>query len=142
MEPELINTTVKKPEPINILRKRLNIIRSRLYLLEKQDRMIMSMYIDNGLSLRQLALLFDTSPSSISRRIKKIAFELTKGDFISCLKKKDVFTHSEMTIAKDYFVTGLSIKQIAERENTSFYQIRELITEIRQTLNRIQKEKQ
>jgi predicted DNA-binding protein YlxM (UPF0122 family) len=101
----------------------------------------MSMYLDKEMSFRQIALLLNIRPSSVSRRIRKISFELTQGEYISCMKKKKIFTRLQMTIAKDYFINRLSIKQIAERENTSFYHIRKLINEIRYTINNIQEEK-
>ena len=128
-------------EQIKALAEHLNTIRNRFYLLDRRDRMIMSMYFDKGLSFRQIALLLNTTTSRISRRIRKIIFELTKGKFIFCLKKREIFTRSEMEIAKDYFVSGLSIKQIAEKKNTSFYHIRELLKELRHNINQIQKEK-
>jgi len=121
--------------------KLLNIIQSRFYLLQKRDRLIMSMYLENGLSYRQIALLLETSPSSISRRIKKIAYELTNGNFIVCMKMKHIFTPTELEIAKDYFIGGLSIKQLAQERKTSFYHIRELIKGISHTIDKIQKEK-
>ena len=136
---EHVGTLKFKSDGISL--ERLNIIRNRFCLLKKRDRLIMSMYLEKGLSYRQIALLLDTSPSSISRKIKKIAFELTKGKFIICLKKKEIFTPCEFEIAKDYFVGGLSIKQIAQDRNTSFYHIRELLKEIDHTINNIQKEK-
>lgn len=135
------HTETQMSESIDVLRKHLNIIRSRFFLLEERDRMIMSMYLDKGFSYRQIALLLHTSPSSVLKRIRKIIFELTRGIFISCMEQKKIFTPSEMAIAKDYFIGGLSIKQIAKNKKTSFYRIRELLKEIRQTVNNIQKEK-
>ncbi len=130
-----------RPENIRILSEQLNAIRNRLYLLEGQDRMIMSMYLDNDMSFRQIALLLNTNQNRISRRIRKIIFELTKGKFIFCMKKKDIFTMPEIEIAKDYFLRGLSIKQIAQKKNTTIYHIRELLKEVRHNMNTIKKEK-
>ena len=42
-----------------------------------------------------------------------------------------------MEIAKDYFIRGLSIKQIAKKKNTSFYHIREILKEVRHNMNKI-----
>ena len=126
---------------LRVLAEQIDTLRNRFYLLETQDRMIMSMYLDNEMSFRQIALLLNASPGKISRRIRKIIFELTKGKFILCMKKRELFTRPEIDIAKDYFVGGLSIKQIAERKNMSIYQTRELLKEIRHNINTIQKEK-
>ncbi|MBN2588476.1 MAG: hypothetical protein JXA96_01335 [Sedimentisphaerales bacterium] len=132
---------LNKSEHIKVLAEQLNTIRNRFYLLGRQDRMIMSMYLDKEMSFRQIALLFNTNPNRISRRIRKIIFELSNGKFIFCMKKRERFTRYEMDIAKDYFVRGLSIKQIAQKKNTSFYHIRELLKEVRHNINKIQKEK-
>ena len=130
------------PEQIDVTSERLNAIRNRFYLLEKKDRMIMSLYLDKDLSFRQIALLLKNSPSSISRRIRKIAFELTKGKYILCLNVRHILTRREMEIAKDYFIAGLSIKQIAEKNETSFYHIREQLNDIHHTISKTQKENQ
>lgn len=130
-----------KLEHIKDFPELLNTLRNRFYLLERQDKMIMSMYLDNEMSFRQIALLLNTNQNRISRRIRKIIFELTKGKFIFCMKKREIFTRPEMEIAKDYFLRGKSIRQIAKKKNTSFYHIRELLKEIRHNMNTNQKEK-
>lgn len=121
--------------PVNLLREQNDIIRSRLFLLEKNDKIIMSMYLESKISCRQIALLLGVNRSKVSRRIKKITHELTKGAFISCMKKNTLFTPGEIAIAHDYFIKGLSIKQIAEKGNASYYQIREKLKEIQLTAN-------
>ncbi len=141
METKQSRPELNRPEHIRILPEQLNTIRNRFYLLENQDRMIMSMYLDNEMSFRQIALLLNTNQNRISRRIRKIIFELTKGKFIFCMKKKDIFTMPEIEIAKDYFLRGMSIRQIAQKKNTSFYHIREILKEVRHNMNTIQKEK-
>lgn len=133
---------LSKLEHIRILPEQLNIVRNRLYLLGRQDRMIMSMFLDKEMSFRQIAMLLNTNQNRISRRIRKIIFELTKGKFIFCMKKREIFTRPEMEIAKDHFLRGMSIRQIAQKKNTSFYHIRELLKEVRHNMNTTQKEKQ
>jgi predicted DNA-binding protein YlxM (UPF0122 family) len=113
------------------LTEQLDMIRSRLYLLDGEDRRIMSMYLVNGISYRQIALLHGVSTSSVSRKIKRIMPKLTEGTFVSCLKNHEQFTQTEIAIARDYFIKSLSIKEIARKRKTSFYKIRETLREIR-----------
>ena len=124
-------------EHIKSLPEQMDTVRKRFHLLGNQDRLIISMYFDNKMSYRQIALLLNTYPNSVSKRIRKIIFELTIGKYIFCMKKRDIFTILEMEIAKDYFIRGLSIKQIAKKKNTSFYHIREILKEVRHNMNKI-----
>ncbi len=121
----------------NVSKELLNTIESRFYLLNTQDRILMSMYMDKELSFRQIALLLKASPSSIARRIKKIKCKLMQTNYFVFKQIKNL-SRFEVEIAKDYFINGLSIKQIAKKKNASFYHIREVLEEIRHT---IQKEK-
>ena len=93
----------------------------------------MSLYLEKNMSSRQIALLLDMNPSSISRRIRKITKRLTKGIFILCSERFEEFTRDEISIAKDYFLKGLSIRKIADKKNTSFHQVRQTIKEIQHT---------
>jgi predicted DNA-binding protein YlxM (UPF0122 family) len=120
-----------------ILKEQLDMIRSRIYLLDGADKRIMSMYLVNGISYRQIALLLGISTSSISRKIKRIIPKLTQGIFILCLKNQEQFTQAEIAIARDYFIKGLSIRKIARKRKTSFYKIRQTLAEIRQTADNI-----
>lgn len=118
--------------PDNSLQEQLDTIRSRLYLLSGIDKRILSMYLVNGISYRQIALLHGVKTSSISRKIRRLIPKLTEGIFISCLKNPGQFTQAEIIIARDYFIRGFSIKKIAGKRKVSFYKIRQILAEIRQ----------
>ncbi|MEJ2647071.1 MAG: hypothetical protein P8016_01525 [Sedimentisphaerales bacterium] len=125
-------------EEAGIPEEQANVLRNRLFLLCGKNRIIMSMYLENGISYRQIALLLGVSPSSILRRIKKVS--QTMGIYILCLKNQQHFTRTEMSIARDYFLRGLSIRQIARKKNASYYHIREKVIEIRDTARTFRKE--
>ncbi len=120
-------------EPENIRRHSLEILPSRLFLLKGRDKIIMSMYFENGRSYRQIALLLKMSHSSVLRRIKKI--KRTLDIYVSCLNNPEHFTPKEISIARDYFLMGFSIRQIAHKKKASYYNIRNKIKEIRHTVN-------
>ena len=138
MKPGIVENKQDCRDDADISKERLASLRDRLFLLSGQNRIIMSMYLENGISYRQIALLLDVSPSSILRRIRKISQAM--GIYILCLKNQEQFTQNEMSLAMDYFLRGLSIRQIARKKNTTYYHIREKIIEIRHTANNFRKE--
>jgi predicted DNA-binding protein YlxM (UPF0122 family) len=118
-------------------KEELDILRSRLFLLRGRDKIIMTMYIEKGISCRKIALFLGVNATSVLRRIKKIEHILTKGIYVSCLKNKERFTPGEMKIATDYFLNELSMREIARKRKTSFYKIYQKIKEIQHTANNL-----
>jgi predicted DNA-binding protein YlxM (UPF0122 family) len=116
-------------------RDELDLLRSRLNLLNGKEKVLMTMYLENGSSFRQIARLAGVSDTSIARRIKILTERLTDGEYITCLRSRDKFTRDQMTIAKDYFLVGLSMKEIAVKRRWSWYHVRETIIKIKSILN-------
>ncbi len=116
-------------------RGELDLLRSRLHLLNGKDKVLMTMYLENGSSFRQIARLAGVSDTSIARRINILTERLTDGEYITCLRNRDKFTRDQMTIAKDYFMVGLSMKEIAVKRRWSRYHVRETIIKIKSILN-------
>lgn len=109
----------------------VNLLRGRLDLLTGKDKVLMIMYLENGNSIRQIARLSGTSESNIARRIRRLTERLINGRYIICLKNRDKFTCNEMAVAKDYFLTGLSIKKVAAKRRWTYYRARKTIGNIR-----------
>ena len=116
-------------------RDELDLLRSRLHLLNGKDKVLMTMYLENGSSFRQIARLTGVSDTSIARRINRLTKRLIDGQYIVCLRNRDKFTRDQMTIAKDYFLMGLSMKEIAVKRRWSRYHVRETIIKIKSILN-------
>ncbi len=116
-------------------RAELDLLRSRLHLLNGKDKVLMTMYLENGSSFRQIARLTGVSDTSIARRINILTERLTVGEYITCRRNRDKFTRDQMTIAKDYFLVGLSMKEIAVKRRWSRYHVRETIIKIKSILN-------
>ena len=116
-------------------RDELDLLRSRLHLLNGKEKVLMTMYLENGSSFRQIARLAGVSDTSIARRINILTERLTDGEYITCLRNRDKFTRDQMTIAKDYFLVGLSMKEIAVKRRWSRYHVRETIIKIKSILN-------
>ncbi len=116
-------------------RGELDLLRSRLHLLNGKEKVLMTMYLENGSSFRQIARLTGVSDTSIARRISGLTKRLIDGQYIVCLRNRDKFTRDQMTIAKDYFMVGLSMKEIAVKRRWSRYHVRETIIKIKSILN-------
>ena len=116
----------------NIHRDKIDLLRSRVSLLTGKDRLLMTMYLKNGNSFRQMARLAGVNEASIARRIYKATKRLMDGEYITCLRNRDNFTKTEMAIAKDYFLLGLSQKKIAAKRNCSIYRICKILKKVQQ----------
>ena len=119
-------------------RSQMELLRSRLGLLSGTDRVLMTMYVTNGNSFRQIARLRGVSETSIARRIRRITERLTDGEFLVCVRNQDKLSRRQMVIARDYFLTGLSIKQIADKRGMSLYAIRKELTGIRSLIREME----
>ena len=85
-------------------RDRIDMLRSRVSLLSGKDRLVMTMYLENGNTFRQMARLAGVNETSIARIIYKATKRLIDGEYITCLRNRDKFTRTEMGVAKDYFL--------------------------------------
>lgn len=115
-------------------RAHIDLLRSRIYLLDKEDRLLMTVYLENGNNTRQISRLTGLSRKSIARRINILTTRLLVGGFITCLRNRRKFNKHQMAIAKDYFLTGLSIKKIALKRHRSRYCVTETIKKIKSIL--------
>ena len=113
----------------------IDLLRNRLHLLDGRDRVMMAMYVENGNSFRQIARLLGVQDGVISRRIRRLQNGLINGEYITCLRRRGKFTPHQMTIAKDYFLVGMSQKRIAVKRRLSLYQVRNTIETIQQILD-------
>lgn len=113
-------------------RDRIDLLRSRVSLLAGRDKLLMTMYLENGNTFYQMAKLVGVNEATIARRIHKLMRRLIAGEYITCLRNRDKFTKPEMDIAKDYFLLGVSIRKIAAKRHCSYYRVRETLKEIQQ----------
>lgn len=122
-------------------REEFELLRSRIELLKGKDRHLMRMYLDNGNSIRQLALLASVSEATIARKVSGIVKRLIDERFTVCQRHSDMFTKSEMTIAKEYILLGYSIRKIAAKRHWSYYRTRRAVEKIMKTIKKIAGEK-
>ncbi len=94
----------------------------------------MTVYLENGNNTCQISRLTGLSRKSIARRINILTTRLLVGGFIPCLRNRRKFNKHQIAIAKDYFLTGLSIKKIALKRRRSRYRVTETIKKIKSIL--------
>jgi predicted DNA-binding protein YlxM (UPF0122 family) len=128
------NISHKNLDNKNKKRAQIDLLRRRLYLLDKDDKLLMTVYLDNGNNTYQISRLTGLSRKSIARRINVLTTRLLNGRYITCLRNRRKFKKQQMAIAKDYFLTGLSIKKIALKRHRSRYRVTETIKQIKSIL--------
>ena len=109
----------------------IELLRSRLNLLSGTDKLLMTMYIEHGNSIRQIARIRGVTETSIARRIRAISKRLTDGPYIECLRNRNKLTRRQLAVAKDYYLMGLSMRRIAAKRRLSYYRVREALIEVR-----------
>jgi predicted DNA-binding protein YlxM (UPF0122 family) len=115
------NISQKSLQTKNKVRDRIDLLRSRAKLLTGKDRLLMTMYLDNANTYRQMARLAGVNEANIARRIHKVTKRLIDGEYITCLRNREIFSDTEMAIAKQYLLLGWSIKKIASEQGCSYY---------------------
>ncbi len=122
-------------------RDRIDLLHSRVSLLTGKDKLLMTMYLKNGNTFYQMAKLVGVNEATIARRIHKVTKRLIDGEYITCLRNRDKFTSTEMNIAKDYFLMGLSIRKIAEKRHWTYYRVRETMKKIQRFVRTVEEVK-
>lgn len=125
------NTPERTNEERKSYRERIDVLRSRVEMLVGRDKVLMTMYLDNGNSFRQIARLTGEDEVTIGRRIKKIMRRLSEGAYIKCLRKREKFSPLELEIARDHFLSGLAMRNIAAKRKCSYYRVCSTVNRIK-----------
>ena len=111
-------------------RDNIDLLCSRIGLLAGMDKVLMTMRLKNGASFRQMARLTGVNEAGIARKVRRLTGQLLDGEYLICLRNRDMFTDHEVDIARDYFLRDLSIREIAIRRRTSRYNIQKTVKKI------------
>lgn len=120
-------------------RDRIELLRNRVDLLTGKDKVLMTMYLENGNSFAQIAKLTGVYPSTIGRRVNRMIKRLTDSEYITCLRNREAFTKLELEIARDYFLRCMTMRKIMHARKLTYYQVRERIRKIRLLVQAIRK---
>jgi len=103
--------------------------------LAGEDRVLVALYLDDGHSFGQIARLAGACPTTIARRIRRIARQLADETYPLCLANKSEFNRSEMAIIRDHFVRGRTFTQISRSRGITYYRVRTTILKARKLVN-------
>ncbi len=135
------NISQKSLQAKNEVRDRIDLLQSRIALLTGKDKLLMTMYMDNANTFRQMARLAGVNEANIARKIHKIIKRLIDGEYITCLRNREIFSNAEMIIAKQYLLLGWSIKKIASEQGCSYYRARKSLKKIQRLVQVIKADK-
>ena len=119
-------------------RDEVELLRERVRFLEGSDRALMTLYLENGGSVTQLARLLGQCESTIFRRVRKLARRLADERYLLCLRHRERFTGFELSVAREHFVAGRPMAQIGRRRGLSYYRVRLTVEGIKEKLDLIQ----
>ncbi len=120
-------------------RDQVELLRGRLNLLDGREKVMMVMHVENGNSFRQIARLLGLSESTVARKIHRLGRRLVDSEYIGCFRNRDKLTKGQMAIARDYFLKGLSKREIAQKKRWSRYRVGRVINDIRSIVARAER---
>ena len=109
---------------------RVDLLRCRAGLLTGKDGALVQMYLNGSGTIGQMARLAGVNEANVARRIHKLVRRLLDGQYITCLRSRDKFTQEQIEIARDYFVDGLPMSEIAWRRDITYYSVRRTLKKI------------
>ncbi len=118
------------------LAEQASLLVERIALLRGEDRLLMTMYVNNHNSCRQIARLMGLHVGTVARRLRRLSHLLLAGEYITCLRHRDELTSRQLRLARDYFMRQLSIRELAARYKCSRYLIRQMLSHIYQVVHK------
>lgn len=109
---------------------KIDLLRCRAGLLTGKDGALVQMYLNGTGTLSQMSWLAGVNEANVARRIHKLVRRLLDGQYITCLRSRDKFSDEQIEMARDYFVDGLPMKEIADRHEITYYQVRKTMRKI------------
>jgi len=118
-------------------RRRAELLRDRLYLLDGVDRVLMKLVVERGSSCRELAKLLGVSESTVCRRVRRLSDRLLDGPYILCLRHSSRFSTEQLAVARDYFLRGLSVRRVAAKYGWSYHRARLVVQRLKQMVREL-----
>ena len=115
----------------------MDLLRARADILTGKDRALMQMYLESGLTFGRIARLLGINEANVARRIRRLTCHLLDSEYIACLRNRGRFSLMERTVAKDYFIEGLSQKKIAQKRDITVYQVRKSLRKIQKFIREL-----
>lgn len=134
------NIASQKRDKTRVWREQLELLQDRSHLLCPEDRLLVKLYVQTGDSIRQIAHLLGQNRATVARRIGKIVRRLADQQYLSCVQNRDRLTHRQLKLARDYFLRGLSLRELTSKHNMTYHQVRTHIQVLKKINNRAQRQ--
>jgi DNA-binding CsgD family transcriptional regulator len=116
--------------PSTVYADRIDLLRTRVDILTGRDKALMTMYLDNGSTFRQMARIAGVNESSIARKIHRLTRRLLNAGYITCLRNRHRLSKIDLLVARDYFIEGISQQNIARKRKITVYAVRKALRNI------------
>ena len=103
----------------------------RAQQLPEPDRTVVTMYLQNAASFRQIAQLTDLSESTAARHVRKVLAALSDEKLNAALTSGKLLSRRQKKVIRDYFFGGLTLSDIARKYQISYYNARRIISFVR-----------
>ena len=106
---------------------RNSLLQMRAQMLTGKDKVLMKMYLEDGKMFGEMARLAGVNEGTIARRVERLTRRLLRGEYMMCLRGGEELSSFERAVAKDYFLEGLSQREIARKREVTVYQVRKAL---------------
>ena len=105
-------------------------LNARSRVLSSRDRAFMQLYYRSGSTFSEMARVVGVNETTIARRVNKIIARLIRSEYAACLNNGSKLDGIDMSIARDYFIKGLSQIFIAKKRELTRYEVRKRLKRI------------
>jgi DNA-binding CsgD family transcriptional regulator len=108
-------------------RNQIDILRRYSASLDNDDSALLQLVFEKGISLRQIARVTGQSPSTVSRRFRRLVRPLKAGRRPSMPVRPVRLSRMDARIIQDYVLRGHPLKTIARKHKISLYRVRKTL---------------
>jgi len=113
----------------------IDLLLRRADILCPADRALVLMHLEKGSRFCDIAQVTGLNEATVARRIHKLVKRLLDDDYVTCLRHRSLLGKTNLAIAKDHFIEGLSMRRIAEKRRITVYRVRKGLLRIRRLLD-------
>lgn len=91
------------------------LLQIRMDLLEKQERLVLEIYLQHNFSVNQMGELAGKEPRALARRMRRLIKGLLGDEYINVIRHKSEFTPLELKAAYDHYLLGMGYRSISRK---------------------------